>query len=378
MDHRDIYGDITSFGSLYRAMRKVRLGVMWKDSTARFTADGLKETYRLRQDLLHGRYSIRPYHVFIVTDPKRRTVAATQIRDRQFQRALCDGGLYEDITEHFIRDNFACQEGRGMDDALERFAELLRRHYRRHGLEGWALKCDVKSYFGSTPHDVAKAAIRKRVQDPDVCRAVEQIIDSFPGNTGIGLGSQVSQLIELAVLDDMDHLIKERLGIKCYVRYMDDFILVHESKEHLQCCRDQITAHLAERGLQLNDKSSLFPLRQGVLWLHRRFVLTETGKVLLKPDHSSFTRERKKLRNMAGLVQAGKLPVETAQHSFLSWAAGLERKKSRRNTAKRRWGMIVPDGAAGREVEKLRTEFVRLFGIDPYKRVSDDVQPTTD
>lgn len=63
----------------------------------------------------------------------------------------------------------------------------------------------------------------------------------------MGLGSQVTQLIQLAVLDDLDHIIKEKFKIKHYVRYMDDFILIHESKEYLEECRAYIAHWMEER-----------------------------------------------------------------------------------------------------------------------------------
>lgn len=62
---------------------------------------------------------------------------------------------------------------------------------------------------------------------------VFRIIDSFDGEVGLGLGSQISQIMELLVLNDLDHYIKERLKIKYYIRYMDDFILIHPDKEYL-------------------------------------------------------------------------------------------------------------------------------------------------
>lgn len=367
MSYENIYNDIISFESLYKAMRKIKNGVMWKDSTARYVADGLKETYRLRQELLAGTYQIRPYLKFTVTDPKRREVMATQLRDRQYQRALCDGGLYGDLTEHFIRDNYACQVDRGMDDAIERLTEQLRRFYRHNGAEGWALKCDIKSYFASTPHDIAKRAVRKRVQDPQVCRAVEQIIDSFPGDRGIGLGSQVSQLIELCVLDDMDHFIRERLHISVYARYMDDFVLVHPEKEYLAWCREQIRKRLDASDLTLNKKTSLFPLKQGITFLQRRFIVTETGKVIVKISKTSITREKRKLRHMRGLVAAGRLPLETPCNSFISWAAGVERKRARKNNKKRRLGKVAIKGPNAQAVENMREYFRTLYGIDPYQ-----------
>ena len=117
----------------------------------------------------------------------------------------------------------------------------LRRYYIAHGCDGWVLKCDIRHYFQSIRHDVAKAAIRKRVTDTQIAERACEIVDSF-GEIGLGLGSQVSQLVALAVLDDLDHFIKERLRIKHYIRYMDDFILVHEDKEYLRQCKKEIEA----------------------------------------------------------------------------------------------------------------------------------------
>ena len=105
---------------------------------------------------------------------------------------------------------------------------------------------------------------------------VSDIIDSFEGDIGIGLGSQISQLLELAVLDDLDHFIKERLHIKYYLRYMDDFILIHEDKAYLQYCRKEIEKELTKIHLKLNRKTSLYPLKQGVKFLQWRFIFTES------------------------------------------------------------------------------------------------------
>ena len=93
-----------------------------------------------------------------------------------------------------------------------------------HGNNGYALKCDVHHFFQSIPHSALKKAVRKRVKDDFIVGEVDRIIDSFGGNYGIGLGSQVSQLLALAVLDDLDHYIKEKLHIKYYIRYMDDLV----------------------------------------------------------------------------------------------------------------------------------------------------------
>ena len=325
--------DAVTFKELYKGLKKSCCNVRWKDSVTGYEANGLKNTYLLRQSLLDGTYKISGYQRFKVHEPKEREIVATRLKDRQFQRSLCDNVLYPQITRSFIRDNCACQRGKGVDDALDRLTVHLRRYYFKHGPNGWALKCDIRHYFAETPHDVAKAAIRKRLTDQQAAYYTDAIIDSFGGDKGIGLGSQVSQITELAVLDDLDHYIKERLRIKHYLRYMDDFILIHEDKSVLRAALAEIEKRLSALGLTLNEKTQILPLKNGVLWLKWRFVLTDTGKVIRKICMKSVVRERRKLRKMAKLAVAGRIPVAAITESFITWKAHAQRGNCRKIVA---------------------------------------------
>ena len=157
--------DAVSFRELYTGLKKSCRNVRWKDSVTGYEINGLKNTYLLRQSLLNGNYKISGYQRFRVHEPKEREIVATRLKDRQFQRSLCDNVLYPQMTRSFIRDNCACQRGKGVDDALNRLTVHLQRYYRKHGATGYALKCDIRHYFAETPHEVAKAAIRKRLTD---------------------------------------------------------------------------------------------------------------------------------------------------------------------------------------------------------------------
>lgn len=325
--------DAVTFKELYKGLKKSCCNVRWKDSVTGYEANGLKNTYLLRQSLLDGTYKISGYQRFKVHEPKEREIVATRLKDRQFQRSLCDNVLYPQITRSFIRDNCACQRGKGVDDTLDRLTVHLRRYYFKHGPNGWALKCDIRHYFAETPHDVAKAAIRKRLTDQRAAYYTDSIIDSFGGDKGIGLGSQVSQITELAVLDDLDHYIKERLRIKHYLRYMDDFILIHEDKSVLLAALAEIEKRLSALGMTLNKKTQILPLKNGVLWLKWRFVLTDTGKVIRKICMKSVVRERRKLRKMAKLAVAGRIPVAAITESFITWKAHAQRGNCRKIVA---------------------------------------------
>lgn len=107
------------------------------------------------------------------------------------------------------------------------------------------------------------------------------IIDSTEG-PGIPIGNHTSQWFAVLYLSGMDHMIKERLGIKFYGRYMDDFYLIHHDKEYLQYCLEEIRKFLVPLGLELNQKTAIFPLTQGIDFLGFRTYMTDTGKVIRK------------------------------------------------------------------------------------------------
>lgn len=322
---KDYYDEAIKFENLYKGLKKSCRNVRWKDSVVGYENNSLKNTLILKNNLENGTYKISKYQVFQIFEPKQRTIVASRLVDRQFQRSLCDCGLYEDITEHFIRDNIACQVGKGIDDAINRLKVHLRRYYNKYGKEGWVLKCDVHHFFPETNHQVAKDAVMKYVSDKRAAKAVCDVIDSFEGDKGIGLGSQISQLVELLLLNDLDHYIKEELHIKYYIRYMDDFILIHPDKEYLRYCKNQIQLKLQDMQLELNKKTCLYPIQQGIKFLHWRFVLTDSGKILLLMERKKIAKQKTKMKKLWEFEKSGKVEPGTTFQSLQSWLANAKR-----------------------------------------------------
>lgn len=320
----EYFSEALKFENLYRAMKECCRNVRWKDSVVGYETNGIRNTIKLKHDILSGKYKISPYQRFYVYEPKKRQIIATRIRDRQWQRAMCNAGLYKEITKSFIYDNVACQNGKGATLNIKRMKVHLMRYYRKHKTDGWVLKCDIHHFFPSTPHDVAKAVIDKRVTDERIKAQVFAIIDSFGGDVGIGLGSQISQLIELAVLDDLDHYIKEQLRIKYYIRYMDDFILIHHDKEYIKYCLQQIKQRVEQLGLTLNDKTSIQPLKYGVKFCKWHYYILDSGRIVMKMEKSKYYRQVRKLKRIYAKEQKGEFPKGSAKESLKCWLANAK------------------------------------------------------
>ena len=116
-------------------------------------------------------------------------------------------------------------------------------------------------------------------------------------------------------------MIKEKLKIRWYSRYMDDFVLIHVSKEYLQQCLLRIREHLDWLGLELNNKTQIFPLRNGVDYLGFHTYLTESGKVIRKLRQSSKKRMKRKIRAFKRKFKQGEITFEQIQRSMQSWLA---------------------------------------------------------
>lgn len=217
-----------------------------------------------------------------------------------------------------LYDNYASQEGKGTHFGLDRLKYFMQKYYRQNGPAGWVLKCDITKYFYRINHDVLKSQLRRLIHDPDVLWLLDMIIDSTEG-PGIPIGNHTSQWFAVLYLSGMDHMIKERLGIKFYGRYMDDFYLIHQDKDYLIYCLEEIKKYLVPLGLELNHKTAIFPLSQGIDFLGFRTYMTDSGKVVRKIRRDSKNRIRRKLKKFRHLLDEGRITFDTVVQSYSSW-----------------------------------------------------------
>lgn len=116
------------------------------------------------------------------------------------------------------------QKGKGTDFGIKRLEKFLHCYYKEFGNnKGYVLKCDVRKYFQNIDHTILFNKLKKEKFDEDEIWILKLIIDSKNQEIGVGLpiGNQTSQWFGLYYLDEIDRLIKEKLRIKYYVRYMD-------------------------------------------------------------------------------------------------------------------------------------------------------------
>ena len=121
----------------------------------------------------------------------------------------------------------------------------------------YCLKMDIRKYFDSIPHDILIAKLHRKIRDKRFMAVLEEVIGVI--DKGIPLGFYLSQWLANWYLQDLDHYIKEKLGVKYYIRYMDDMVIFGSNKHVLHAMREAIAEYLEdELGLKMKDNWQVF------------------------------------------------------------------------------------------------------------------------
>jgi RNA-directed DNA polymerase len=166
----------------------------------------------------------------------------------------------------FIRDTFASMPKRGIHDGLRRLKKFLKNETGT----SYCLKFDIQKFYPSIDHGILKEVIRKSIKCKDTLWLLDSIIDSAPG---VPIGNYLSQYFANLYLAYFDHWAKERLGVKYYLRYCDDVVILHSDKAVLHQWKKEIESYLSEQlKLRIKPNWQVFPTRiRGIDFLGYRF-----------------------------------------------------------------------------------------------------------
>ena len=317
------YEEMCAFEVLYKAYLSAREGKRSKAGTAQYEANALACTDKLSRQLLNKTYTPSNFEIFYVYEPKKRLVQAPAFVDKVVLHAVTDNVLYDVITSSFIRDNYASQKEKGTHDGLMRLKQQMVEYYRRVGsADGWVLKCDVRKFFASIDHDILKAKLRARFLRHGIDMQFYDLLCIYIDKTdGLPLGYQTSQLLALLFLDEFDHFIQEELGYRYYGRYMDDFRVIARTKEELQWLLKEVERWMGDLHLELNEKTGIFPLRNGIDFLGFHTYLTETGAVVQKLRRDKVQDIRARVKYWKAAYPAGEVTKEAIIDGFRGWDA---------------------------------------------------------
>lgn len=331
----DNFKKVFSYKNLYRAYKKCRKHVSWKCSVQKFIANAPLLVYRIYKSLESGSFRSSGFYEFDLYERgKARHIRSVVMKERVVQRCLCDNALVPMLTRSFIYDNGACMKGKGYSFQTRRINRHLNRHIRKHGTNGYVLLYDFSKYFDRISHGLVKGIVYKTFRDKKIIGLTFHFINAF-GDVGLGLGSQISQVLALSSANRLDHIVKEELRMKEYGRYNDDGYIFSESKERLFQCLDRIKEVCAELEITLNKKKTqIVKLTRGFSWLKVHHVIPETGKNVKKIYKNSVVKQRQKFKKFHRRVKDGLMlmsDVKAAKASWLGYASNFDSWHTQRN-----------------------------------------------
>ena len=150
---------------------------------------------------------------------------------------------------------------------------------------------DIRKFYPSIDKEKLKASFRRLIKDDDTLNLMDKIVDS--SEQGVPIGNYTSQWFANWYLQKIDHLIKEELHIKYYIRYLDDMVLFGRNKKELHRVRKIIEQALNKMGLTLKGNWQVFRFdKRGLDFLGFRFFRTHT--ILRKRNALKIRRKAKR------------------------------------------------------------------------------------
>ncbi|MCI3945498.1 reverse transcriptase [Pseudomonas syringae] len=286
----DSAGTPYPFQDLVQAYYDCRRSKRNSASALKFEMDLEKNLIGLHDDLMSGNYRPGRSICFVVTRPKAREVWAADFRDRVVHHLLYNH-VAPRFYASFIADSCACIPGRGTLYAATRLESKIRSASENWSKPLFYLKCDLANFFVAIDKQVLRKQLAAKIREPWWLALAEQILmhdprEDFevrsprhlfsrvpqhkrltaqPAWLGLPIGNLSSQFFANVYLDALDQFAKHKLRAKHYVRYVDDFVFLHESPHQLNEWLAGVEAFLPSLGARLNPtKTILQPVDRGV------------------------------------------------------------------------------------------------------------------
>ncbi|AXH59049.1 RNA-directed DNA polymerase [Pseudomonas amygdali pv. lachrymans] len=259
-------------------------------SALNFEMDLERNLIGLHDDLMSGNYRPGRSICFVVTRPKAREVWAADFRDRVVHHLLYNH-VAPRFYASFIADSCACIPGRGTLYAATRLESKIRSASKNWSKPLFYLKCDLANFFVAIDKAVLRKQLEARITEPWWLALATQILmhdpredyetrspahlfsrvpqhkrlAAQPARLGLPIGNLSSQFFANVYLDALDQFAKHKLRAKHYVRYVDDFVFLHESPQQLNEWLSAVEGFLPSLGARLNPtKTILQPVDRGV------------------------------------------------------------------------------------------------------------------
>ena len=288
-----------TFENLYKAYLDCRKRKGFSLYHLKFAENLETNLFSLEKRLQNRTYKPGRSIAFIVQKPKIREIFAADFADRVIHHLLYNylSPIYEC---QFIHDSWACRRGKGTHGAMLRVREFAlklsreRERERERGSAPFFLKMDIKSFFTSIDQQILYDLVCKKVKNEEILWLAKTIIfhdcahdippkiqsqpslfDKLPKDKslftvakgkGLPIGNLTSQFFANVYMNELDQFAKHRLKAKCYLRYVNDFLILSSDRNYLESCRKSLTEFAIQKlALKVHpDKQQISPISCGI------------------------------------------------------------------------------------------------------------------
>ena len=293
---------------LLEAHDRAKQGKTNKKEVILFEMDLETNVMNLYRNLKNGTYKMGKYREFTIYEPKERIIKALPYVDRIVHQWYIEEFIKPFIVPKFVTSSFACLENKGTHAAVKTLQKYMRLMKKKNP-DYYVLKCDIKKYFYTINKNILFNIMKSYISDKKLLQLTEIFIFDNNDVKGIPIGNYTSQFFANIYLDKLDHLIKDKLRVKYYVRYMDDFVLLLNNKEEAKQILKEITEFLEKKlDLELNKKTRYYPNKLGIDFCGYKIYDTH-----IKIRKRSIVKIKRKIKVWNNLYAQDKLDF----HNFL-------------------------------------------------------------
>lgn len=300
--------------------QEISKNVKNKRKVTNFEVNKMQNISNIKKMLEQGEIGHKKYNIFLIYEPKCRLVMSLSVKDKIVNHYITRYVLEEKLTKYLDIRNVATRENMGTRmgrELIRKYLVTMKNKYNKF----YILKIDISKYFYNIDHKILKNMLKDKLTEEEY-NLINKIIDStnssyineiikkyifkykidiplYEENKGLPIGNMTSQFLSIFYLNKIDHFIVNDLKCKYFVRYMDDFVIMHNDLNYLKKVKEIITKKIEKEYLLKINKKKTFIVseRIGFTYLGYNYKIIN-HKIITKISRQKIEEIKKKIKKV--------------------------------------------------------------------------------
>lgn len=335
----DLYENMISYNNILSVYKKIKNSTKNKKEVYNYELNLNQNLLDTLFSLSKSTYVFSKYNIFLIREPKYRLIMSESFPDKVVNHLFSKYVLSYALQSTLINSNVATRTDKGSKEAYNLFIKYTNKLiYEKKKI--YVLKIDISKYFYNINHNIMINMVSEKIKDERVLDMLKVILDTtdndyvnktilsvvnreiykvnklnistiekeklikelksiplYRKGYGLPIGNMSSQILAVFFLNKVDHFIKEKLGCKYYIRYMDDLVILGNDKEELKNIFESVSKYIESFDLNVNKKSGIYSLSNSINFLGYNFKVFN-NKLIIRYRSDTIKRVNKRLKNL--------------------------------------------------------------------------------